>query len=63
MCTKFQFREAKKCQWVVTGLPIKYHPIVATLLTPDYDMLSDDFRGNRNELICLILETKFGNDP
>ena len=24
---------------------------------------SDDFRGNRSELICLILEGKFGVDP
>ena len=33
------------------------------LLTPDYHTLSDDFKGNRSLIICLILETKFRNDP
>ena len=28
-----------------------------------FSLFSDDFRGNRNELIRLILQAKFGGDP
>ena len=31
MCTKFQFRVGKKCQWSL-DYPNKYHPIVSCLL-------------------------------